>query len=89
MTPGLWGKDPASDYSDKQESADYSSKQNNGKRGLLSLHLSLQGNMAMGEYHSLIAMYVSAVKQTLDHDWYRGRNSQKRPTRGEFLNYGN
>ena len=32
--------------------------------------LSLQGDMGMGESHSLLAMYVSAEMQTFDHDWY-------------------
>ena len=63
---------PAADYDNKQESADYSSKQNNGKRCRLSLPPSrlLQGDMGMGEPHSLLAMYASAEKQTCDHDWY-------------------
>ena len=62
----------ADDYDSKQESADDSSKQNNGKRGRLSLppSLLLQGDMGMEEPHSLLAMYVSAEKQTSDHDWY-------------------
>ena len=29
--------------------------------------------MGVGESHSLLAMYVSAEKQTFDQDWYRGR----------------
>ena len=45
--------------------------------------------LGMGEPHSLLAMYVSVEKQTLDHDWYRERNPQKRPTDGEFSNYRN
>ena len=31
----------------------------------------------MGEPYSLLAMNMSAEKQTFDHDWYRGRNRQK------------
>ena len=50
------------DYSGKQESAEYSSKQNNGK-----------SDMGIGEAHSLLAMCASAEKQTFDHDCYRGR----------------
>ena len=52
--------------------ADYSIKQNNGKRGRLSLHtsLSLQGDMGMGEPHSLLAIYALAERQTCDHDRY-------------------
>ena len=57
--------------------------------------LLLQGDMDMGEPHSLLAMYVSAEKQTFDHDGYWGRNKKKKkekkkkkPTRGEFSNYG-
>ena len=61
-------------YGNKQESADDSSG-----RGCLPLppSLSLQGDMGVGEPHSLLAMYVSAEKQTLDHIWYRGRAHQK------------
>ena len=59
--------------------SNHSSKQNNGKRGHLSLppSLSLQGDMSVGEPHSLIAMYVSAEKQTFNHDCCRGRARQK------------
>ena len=70
--------------------SNYSSKQNNGKRGHFSLplSLSLQGDMGMGEPPSLLAMYVSAEKETFDHDCYRGRARQKKSTPGEFSNYG-
>ena len=37
----------------------------------------LQGDIGVGEPHYLLAMYVSAEKQTFDHDWYRGRAHQK------------
>ena len=37
--------------------------------------------------HSLLAMHASAEKQICDHDWYWGRNQQKKPTCGEFSNY--
>ena len=59
--------------------SDYSSKQNNGKRGRFSLHSSqlLQGDMSMGGPHSLLAICGSAEKQTFHHDWYRGRNAKK------------
>ena len=64
------------------------SKQNNGKKGSLSLSLSrylslfllLQGDMSMGEPHSLLAIYASAGRQTCDHDGYWGRNRQKTNT---------
>ena len=74
---------PATDYSGKQESVDYSSKQNSGKSGHLSVQPSLliQADMGMREPHSLLAMYASAVeRQTCDHDWYLGRNRQKANT---------
>ena len=60
------------------------------EREAVSLHLSLllQGDMGMGEPHSLLAMCASAEKQICDDDWYWGRNGQKKPTRGEFSNYG-
>ena len=79
---------PVADYRGKQESADYSSKQNNRKSSCLSHHpsLSLPGDMGMEEHDSLLAMYVSGEKQTFDHDWYWGRNRQKKPTRGECSN---
>ena len=50
-------------------SADHSSKQNNEKKGPLSLppSLLLQGDMSMGEPHSLLAVYASAEKQICDH----------------------
>ena len=50
--------------------------------------LLLQGDMGMGEPHSLLAMYVSAERPTYDHDWYWGKNRQK-STRGNFSDYGN
>ena len=31
----------------------------------------------MGGPHSVLAMYVSVEKQTLNHIWYRGRARQK------------
>ena len=43
-----------------------------------SSSLSLQGDMGMGEPHSLLAMYVSAEKQTFDHDGHWGRNRKKK-----------
>ena len=63
------------DNGSRQESADNSSKQNNGSRerpSLLHPSLSLQAEIGMGGPHSLLAMYVSAEKQTLDHIWYQG-----------------
>ena len=70
---------PWADYRDKQESADYSSKQNSGSGRAVSLQSSLlvQADMGMREPHSLLAMYASAEKQASDHDWYWGRNRQK------------
>ena len=49
------------------------------ERGCLSLlpSLLLQGEIGMEGPHSLLAMYVSAEMQTLDHIWYRGRARQK------------
>ena len=64
---------PWADNSDKQESVDYSSKQNSRSGRAISLQpsLLLQGDMGMGEPHSLLAQYVSAAeRQTYDHDWY-------------------
>ena len=60
-------------------------------RKAVSLQPSLlvQGDMGMGEPHSLLAMYASAERQTGDHDWYWGRKSQKDPTRDDFSNYEN
>ena len=62
---------PPDDYSGKQESADYSSKQNSGSGRAVSLQpsLFLQGDMGMEEPHFVLAIYVSAVeRQTCDHD---------------------
>ena len=72
MGGGFADHRPAANYGSKQESADYSSKQNNGKRVRLSFppSLLLQRYLGMGDPHSLIAMYASAEKQTCDHDWY-------------------
>ena len=50
--------------------------------------LLLQGDMGMGGSHSLLVMYILTERQTRNHDWYRGKNSQK-STRGNFSNYGN
>ena len=55
-------------------------KQNNesGERPpLLRPSLSLQAEIGIGGPHSLLAIYVSVEKQTLDHIWYRGRARQK------------
>ena len=41
-----------------------------GKVVSLPPSLSLQSDMGMGEPHSLFAKYVSAERQTCDHDWY-------------------
>ena len=67
----------SADYRRKQESADYSSKQNCGKGKAVSLQPSLleQADIGMKKPHSLLAMYASAVKQTCDHDW--GRTLEK------------
>ena len=42
------------------------------EREALSLppSLSLQYDMGLGEPHSLLAIYVSVEKQTIDHDGY-------------------
>ena len=64
---------PTTDYSGKQESPDYSSKQNSGSGRTVSLQPSLlvQADMGMRKPHSLLAIYVlAAEKQTCDHDWY-------------------
>ena len=57
-------------YSGKQESEDYSSKQNSGSGRAVSPQPSLLGeaDRGMRKPHFLLAMYVSAEKQTCDHD---------------------
>ena len=71
--------------------SDYSSKQNNGKKGRFSLHPSLFLQGDMGGPHSLLAMCASVEKQFCDYDWYQERNckKKKKPTRGEISNYRN
>ena len=66
-------------------SLDDSSKQNKGKR---NFSLLLQGDMGMGEPHSLLATCASAENQICNHDWYGEGNGQRKPTRGECSNYG-
>ena len=50
LLPNCGGRKPATNFGSKQESVDDSSKQNNGKKGRLSLppSLSLQGDMGVG-----------------------------------------
>ena len=60
------------DYGSKQELAEGPSLFN-------PLYL-VQGDVSMGEIHSLWAMYVSAEKQTCDHDWYWEIKGQKANT---------
>ena len=62
--------------------ADDSSKQElqNSGSGRVRLSFtpsqSLQGDMVMGEPHSLLAMYVSAEQQNFDHEGKNRRRSQ-------------
>ena len=39
----------------------------------------------MGGPHSLLAMYVSAEKQTIDHIWYRGRARKKKKKKNQHV----
>ena len=48
------------------------------ERPSLSPTLSLQGDVAVGGPHSLLAMRVSAEKQTFNHIWYLGGNRQRK-----------
>ena len=77
MTPlYIW---PSADDGSRQESADGSSKQNNGNTDCLSFppSQSLQGDVGVGGPHSLLAMCVSVGKQAFDRIWYRGRTRQE------------
>ena len=78
MTPQyIW---PSVDDGNRQESADNSSKQNNGKKDCLSLppSQSLQGDVGVGRPNSLLAICVSVGRKAFDHIWYRGRAHQKK-----------
>ena len=70
----------------RQESADNSSKQNNGKNDCLSLppSQSLLGDVGVGGVHCLLAMCVSVGRQAFDHIWYQGRACQENQHVGDF-----
>ena len=69
---GVAARWPSAYFSGKQESADYSNKQNSGSGRAVSLQPSLlaQADTGMRKPHSLLAMYASAAeRQTCNHDW--------------------